>query len=86
MYIKFAAARMCPNTTILFNSLLIACEATARKAGMVSISAGISTARDAAYDCMLSSGFKTDHLGVYMQKPNEPGFCRPDVFVIDDWR
>jgi hypothetical protein len=24
--------------------------------------------------------------GVAMQKPNEPGYNRPDVFAIDDWR
>jgi N-acetylglutamate synthase-like GNAT family acetyltransferase len=86
MYIKFAAARMCANTAVLFNSLLIACEATAREAGMHSISGGVSTARDAAFECMLSAGFKTEHLGVYMHKPNDSGFCRPDVFAIDDLR
>ena|SRR4028118_28678 len=24
--------------------------------------------------------------GVAMQKPNEPGYNRPDIFVLDDWR
>jgi len=86
MYIKFAAARLCANSNVLFNSLLMACESTAREAGVSKIAAGISTARDAAYDCMLSAGYKTDYLGVYMHKPNDAGFCRPDVFAIDDWR
>lgn len=86
MYIKFAAVRMCPNSSILFNSLLMACESTARLAGVTSIEAGVSTARDAAWDAMLNAGYKTTHLGVYMHKPNESGYCRPDIFVIDDWR
>lgn len=86
MYIKFAAARMCANSNVLFNSLLMACESTAREAGVSKIAAGISTARDAGFECMLQSGYKTDYLGVYMHKPNDPGFCRPDVFAIDDWR
>jgi GNAT superfamily N-acetyltransferase len=86
MYIKFAAARMCANSSVLFNSLLMACESTAREAGVSKIAAGMSTARDAAFECMLTAGFKTDYLGVYMHKPNEPGFSRPDVFAIDDLR
>jgi hypothetical protein len=24
--------------------------------------------------------------GVIMQRPNEPGYCRPDAYVIDDLR
>lgn len=86
MYIKFAAARTCSNSSVLFNSLLLACESTARLAGVGKISAGVSTARDGAYECMLNAGYKTEHLGVYMQKPNVPGFCRADVYSIDDWR
>lgn len=86
MYIKFAAARMCSNSSVLFNSLLMACESIARKAGVAKIAAGVNTARDGAFECMLSAGFKTDYLGVYMHKPNEPGYCRSDVFAIDDWR
>jgi ribosomal protein S18 acetylase RimI-like enzyme len=86
MYIKFAAARLCANSAVLFNSLLMACESIAREEGVSKIAAGMSTARDAAFESMLTAGFKTDYLGVYMHKPNEPGYCRPDVFAIDDWR
>jgi len=86
MYIKFAAARPGSNSSVLFNSLLMACESTARKAGVTKIAAGVSTARDGAFECMLGAGYKIDYLGVYMHKPNEPGYCRPDVYAIDDWR
>jgi hypothetical protein len=35
---------------------------------------------------MLARGFRTFLEGVAMQRPNEPGYNRPDCFVIDDWR
>jgi hypothetical protein len=35
---------------------------------------------------MLARGFRTDRLGVAMAKPNEPGYNRPGVYLIDDWR
>jgi hypothetical protein len=31
-------------------------------------------------------GFRTEMTGVAMQKPNQPGYNRPDVFALDDWR
>jgi hypothetical protein len=35
---------------------------------------------------MLGAGFRTDFLGVTMHRPNEPGYSRAGVYVIDDWR
>jgi hypothetical protein len=29
---------------------------------------------------------RTDIQGIAMQRDNEPGYNRPDVFLIDDWR
>jgi len=46
----------------------------------------VNLARHAAYRRMLEAGFRADLQGVSMQKPNEDGFNRPDVFLIDDWR
>ena len=40
----------------------------------------------AAYQRMLARGFRTELTGVAMHRPNDPGFSRPDVFVVDDWR
>ena len=35
---------------------------------------------------MLTHGFRTDIQGVAMHRPNEPGYSRPGVYLIDDWR
>jgi hypothetical protein len=47
---------------------------------------GVNTARHEAYQKMLAHGFRTDLHGVAMQRPNEPGYNRPGVYLIDDWR
>ncbi|MGA7044224.1 MAG: hypothetical protein WBY71_11180, partial [Nitrososphaeraceae archaeon] len=39
-----------------------------------------------AYLKMIAHGFRTDIQGVAMQRHNEPGYNRPDVYFIDDWR
>jgi GNAT superfamily N-acetyltransferase len=81
-YIKFAAAR----TAAAFEALLDACEVFAFGESLSVIAAGVNTARDGAYLRMLARGFRTDFIGVAMQKPNIPGYNRPGVYVIDDWR
>ncbi len=48
--------------------------------------AGVSLARDDAYRAMRGAGFRTQLQGVCMHRPNEPGYHRAGVFVIDDWR
>jgi hypothetical protein len=50
------------------------------------LTAGVNTARAGAYRIMLERGFRTTIQGVAMQKPNEPGYNRADVYLIDDWR
>jgi hypothetical protein len=35
---------------------------------------------------MLAHGLRTDIQGVAMHRHNEPGYNRPGVFLIDDWR
>lgn len=48
--------------------------------------AGVNTSRQEAYYRMIARGFRTEITGVAMHKPNQPGYSRPDVFVLDDWR
>jgi hypothetical protein len=48
--------------------------------------AGANTGRQQAYTKMLSNGFRIDMLGIAMQKGNDVGYNRPDVYIIDDWR
>ena len=85
-YLKFAAARPGPRAEENFNALLDACEEFARARNASRISAGVNTARENAYRRMLARGFRADMIGVVMSKPNEPGYNRADVYVVDDWR
>jgi len=81
-YVKFGAARSAKG----FERLLVACEVFACQQRLSRLEAGVNTARSEAYRQMLAHGFRTDLQGIAMHKPNEPGYSRPDVYVMDDWR
>jgi len=85
-YVKFAAARPGPTAAENFVHLVEACEQMAADENLSRIVAGVNTSRSEAYRKLLGAGFRTDFQGVAMESPNEPGYNRPDVFVIDDWR
>ena len=85
-YLKFAAAAPGPDARIYFIDLLRACEAFAMTAGASQMVAGVNAARQEAYEEMLLAGFQMVRTGIAMNYPNQPGFNRPGVFVIDDWR
>jgi len=67
-------------------ALLDACGDLAVAAGMPSVLAGVNLAREEAYRQMLARGFRTQIQGVTMHRPNAPGYSRPGLFVLDDWR
>ena len=69
-----------------FERLLDAVEAFAAAQGLTSLVACVNTGRNAAYRRMLARGFRTDFTGVAMHRFNAPGYDRPDVFLVDDWR
>ncbi|HEY7210117.1 MAG TPA: GNAT family N-acetyltransferase [Bryobacteraceae bacterium] len=81
-YLKFAAA----GNEKSFVRLLAACESLAAARGLERIEAGVNLARSCAYRRLLELGFRTQMQGVAMQRPDGPGYNRPDVFVVDDWR
>ena len=85
-YVKFAAARPGTDVEQNFNNLLDACEEMASTKNISRLAAGVNTARHEAYRQMLMRGFRIDLLGVAMEKPNESGYNRAGVYVIDDWR
>jgi Acetyltransferase (GNAT) family len=85
-FIKFGAAASGPGAETRFRDILDACETLASRNGVGTIEGGVNLGRPEAYREMLSRGFRTQFLGVAMQRPNKPGFNRPDVFAIDDWR
>ena len=85
-YVKFGAARPGPGAEQDFSRLLDACEHLAASLNATRLAAGVNTARHEAYHHMLRRGFRTDLLGVAMSRPNDAGYNRPGVFLIDDWR
>ncbi len=85
-YIKFGAVRSGPNAAREFRRLLDACREFARSRGAATLAAGMNLARFNAAREMLQSGFRTTTQGVAMERNGAPGYNRPEVFLIDDWR
>ena len=85
-YVKFAAVAPGARAREHFRRLLQACELFAGRAGAARIVAGVNAARPEAYEELLLAGFRISLTGISMHRLNEPGFSRPGVFVIDDWR
>jgi hypothetical protein len=85
-FVKFAAVRPGPDAPVLFARLLDACEALAAARNCRDLVAGVNAARHGAYRQMIERGFRTFLEGVAMLRPNEPGYNRPDCYVIDDLR
>jgi hypothetical protein len=85
-YVKFGATRSGVRAEQSFERLLDAVEAFAREREAERLIAGMNTARTMAYKQFAKRGFREMIAGVAMLRPNQPGFNRPDAFVIDDWR
>jgi predicted N-acetyltransferase YhbS len=85
-YVKFAAIRPGRSAALRFIRLLEACEALAAASGADTVVAGVNTARDAACEAMLRHGYRPSMYGLAMHRPHEPGYSRPEVFALDDWR
>jgi GNAT superfamily N-acetyltransferase len=88
-YLKFAAvrgsARTAAGTGDRFDRLLNACDDYARTHN-VKIEAGVSFACEDAYQRMRAHGYRAFAQGVAMQRPNSPGFLRPDAYTLSDLR
>ena len=86
LFIKFGAVRPGHKAVDRFAALLDAASALARSVGLPNVLAGVNLAREEAYRHMLARGFRSRMQVVTMHRPNEPGYSRPRVFVLDDWR
>ena len=85
-YIKFGAARPGAGAAHRFERLLSACEAFAAARGAERVVAGVNVARRDAHRMMSERGFETFLEGIAMHRPDEPGYSRPECFVVDDLR
>lgn len=85
-YVKFAAVLLGPGVGRAFVRLLDACTDLAASRRLRRVVAGVNTGRREAYRALLAEGFRVDVVGVAMERPDEPGYNRADVYVLDDWR
>jgi GNAT superfamily N-acetyltransferase len=85
-FVKFAAVRPGPLAGETFEQLLDACESLAASRGLSRLVAGVNTARHDAYRRLLARSYRPWLEGVLMHRPNDPGYARPDAYVIDDLR
>jgi GNAT superfamily N-acetyltransferase len=85
-FIKFGAVRSGRSAEPDYLRLLDACEALALAVDTSHLLAGGNMARHEAYRHLVARGFRTEILGVAMHRDNDPGYCRPGAYVIDDWR
>lgn len=85
-YVKFGAVRSGAGAVGEFRRLLGACSEFARSRGAKTLSGGMNLSRLEAYREMLQAGFRTTMQGVVMERNAEPGYNRPGVYLIDDWR
>jgi hypothetical protein len=85
-YVKFGAVQPGPTVERDFERLLNACESLALSRDLGKLVVGVNAGRPEAWAALRARGFHTEMQGVAMQRPNEAGYNRPGVFVIDDWR
>jgi GNAT superfamily N-acetyltransferase len=85
-FVKFGAVRNGPSAEQDYSRLLDACEALAAAVGMPKVLAGVNMARHEAYRYLVARGFRTEIQGVTMHRHNDPGYGRPGIYVLDDWR
>jgi GNAT superfamily N-acetyltransferase len=85
-YVKFGAVRPGPTAGEALKRLLESCAALGNSRGATRLLTGVNCARHEAYGILLAEGFRIDLQGVTMHRPNEPGYSRPGVYLLDDWR
>jgi hypothetical protein len=61
-------------------------ETFAARQGLQTVVAGANAGRPEAYHQMIACGYRADRVGVAMQYNNDPGYNRPEAYIIDDWR
>jgi hypothetical protein len=53
---------------------------------MPKLLAGTNMARSEAYKHLVARGFRSEFQGVAMHWHNDPGYGRPGIYILDDWR
>jgi len=85
-YVKFGAVWPGPRAAATFARLVASCEALAAERGSTRLMVGVNTARRRAYRHLLRAGFRTEVVGMSMDRPDEVGYNRASAYILDDWR
>jgi ribosomal protein S18 acetylase RimI-like enzyme len=85
-FIKFGAVRDGTTAERDLGRLLDACAALARIVKMPKLLAGTNMARSEAYKHLVARGFRSEFQGIAMHWHNDPGYGRPGIYILDDWR
>lgn len=85
-YAKFAAVRPDYDAPETFNHLLDACDKFAASRGAERFIAGVNMSHHEACRTMVARGFRTDLQLIALHRDNEPGYSRPGIYVLNDWR
>ena len=86
LLVKFGAVRSGTGAADRFVRLLRACDGLAAERGLPKVHAGTNVGRAEAYRLMLQFGYRNWMNGIIMNRPDDPGYNRPEVYAIDDWR
>ena len=82
---KLAFVRPGTGANAELRALLECCEALGGQLGAQRFVACTNAARG-SYGVLKDYGFRAFMNGIVMMQRNDPGFHRPDVFALDDWR
>lgn len=85
-YLKFGAVASGVGAATALEHLLQACEAFAVMQGAAQLDIGVNLGCEETYRQLLAADFRVVHLGVAMERPNEPGYHHKGNYVLDDWR
>ena len=85
-YVKFGAVRPGAGDAARFAALLDGCGSLAVTLGLPKVLAGVNLSHEQAYLQMVARGFRAESQLVTMHRPNHPGYSRPDLYILDDWR
>jgi GNAT superfamily N-acetyltransferase len=85
-YIKFAAVRPGQDSLRRLSILLSEIERYAISRGAAHVEAGTNSIHRETWRLMRERGYKIQFVGVAMHSPDDPGYHRPELYVIDDWR
>ena len=85
-YVKFGAVRPGRGAAARFAALLDACAGLAVAVGMPNVLTGVNLSHETAYRHLKARGFRTEMQGVKMHRDNQPGYDRPGLHILDDWR